>query len=235
MVKVLKSFPQNFFTPHPNMAIAVALPCAASCRVAPELIKPRDSIHKRQIEICRTPSSSLIPHKLRSLAPLCRIGPMRLVTVFIHSVRVALAGADLLWKKVLWLAGWWLVWYERKILLAWCWFRMASHILGTFCTQNLFLCSIKSTEPPRSWSWTLKYYTLPMLMAPHADFFGVVLTAKQIETLKGNKKWLENKESLPSACQLPAPTSARVKKRPTGFGNRKGTDQISGATSRERH
>jgi len=27
-----------------------------------------------------------------------------------------------------------------------------------------------------------------MLMAPHADFFGVVLTAKQIETLKGNKK-----------------------------------------------
>jgi len=34
---------------------------------------------------------------------------------------------------------------------------------------------------------------------------------------------------------LPAPTSARVKKRPTGFGNRKGTDQISGATSRERH
>jgi len=34
---------------------------------------------------------------------------------------------------------------------------------------------------------------------------------------------------------LPAPTLARAKKRQVGFGNRKGTDQISGATSRERH
>ena len=34
---------------------------------------------------------------------------MRLVTVFIHSVRVALAGADLLWKKKYcgWLADGW--------------------------------------------------------------------------------------------------------------------------------